>query len=55
MGNSYLDTSVVCPDTPDIGVRTFRTRTGQSGYNMKFHRKVVFSGRFDCDGFCRFS
>jgi hypothetical protein len=52
MSNSDPETPGYCPDTPDHNVRTLN-RTVR--INMDFHKKAVFSGRFDSHGFCRFS
>jgi hypothetical protein len=55
MSNSYPETPGDYPDTPDHNVRTFRTVKRTVRINMDFHKKAVFSGRFDSYGFCRFS
>jgi hypothetical protein len=55
MSNCYPETPGVCPDTPDHYVRTFQTVNRTVRIDMDFHKKAVFSGRFDSHGFCRFS
>jgi hypothetical protein len=52
MSNSYPETPGDCPDTPDHNVRTLNQTVR---INMDFHKKTVFSGRFDSHGFCGFS
>jgi hypothetical protein len=54
MSNSYPETPGYCPDTPDHNVRIFRTLYRTFRINMDFHKKAIFSGRFDSHGFCRF-
>jgi hypothetical protein len=55
MSNSDPETPGYYPDTPDHYIRTFRTLNRTVRINMDFHKKTVFSGRFDSHGFCRFS
>jgi hypothetical protein len=55
MSNSYAETPGDCPDTLDHNIWTFRTVNWTVRINMDFHKKAVFSGRFDSHGFCRFS
>jgi hypothetical protein len=55
MSNSYPETPGDCPNTRDHNVRIFRTVNRTVRINMDFHKKAVFSGRFDSHGFCRFS
>jgi hypothetical protein len=54
MSNSYSETPSYCPDTPDHNVRIFQTLYRTFRINMDFHKKTIFSGRFDSNGFCRF-
>jgi hypothetical protein len=55
MSNTYPETPGDCPDTPDHNIRTFRTLNRRVRINMDFHKKAVFSGKFDSPSFCRFS
>jgi hypothetical protein len=55
MSNSYSKTPGYCPDTPNHNVRIFRTLDRTVRMNKVFHKKAIFSGRFDSHGFCRFS